>query len=72
MNDRTWDYRKAREYAEQRGLKYKWIAKNIGCGAVHLSYCLNGKSVPSFELVYRYAQVVGCPVEEIYQLDPLT
>lgn len=56
-----------RDIREAKGLKQKYIAKQIHVSAQRISDWEHGKSYPRSDHLFDLAQVLGCKVDELYR-----
>lgn len=54
-----------KEELESRGLKQKFVAKNIGVTTTYLSQLLNGSRNLSVEIAIKTARFLNVPLEKI-------
>lgn len=50
----------------EKGLKSKKLAEIIGISATHLSYILNGKRIPSVDVLEKIAKALDVSVGDLY------
>ncbi|WP_041707479.1 helix-turn-helix transcriptional regulator [Alicyclobacillus acidocaldarius] len=51
---------------EDRGIKQRWLARQIGMPETSLSFIVQGKRIPTLPVAMRIARVLGVTVEELW------
>jgi putative transcriptional regulator len=54
---------------EQKGLKKKYVAEQLGLNESYFSRIASGKVVPNIETLHRIAQFFGCYIDDLYDFD---
>lgn len=57
------------ELIETKGMKKKYVAKEIGITPSQLSNWLALKSYPPMDKAYKLAKLLNCKVDDLYQED---
>ena len=57
-----------RQAIEERKLRQKDICVDLGLSEKHLSQILNGKALPSVDLVVKMADYMGLPVRTMWNI----
>ena len=59
---------KLKSYIHSRGLRFSYIADNIGVSSGHLSQILNGRYEPKLSLIKGIAKVLDLDIAEAIKL----
>lgn len=54
-----------RERIRAKDISCKKFAKNIGISQMHLSFMINGRRLPSWEMIYRLSDSLGCNIFDL-------
>ncbi|MFD1416791.1 helix-turn-helix transcriptional regulator [Oceanobacillus jeddahense] len=54
---------------QERGLKNKWVANQLGVSPNIISRWVNNKSMPSVEKLFLLAKLLDCKVDDLYYWD---
>lgn len=58
-----------KEYLDERGIKYSWLAGKVGYHQTTLNRIMRSEHPPSSKLMLKSAQVLGVPVEILFWLE---
>jgi plasmid maintenance system antidote protein VapI len=61
MKDTTMTKTKFRAFLDERGIRYSWLADQLGVSRPHLSYILDGQRPVTDAMAARLADIYGVP-----------
>lgn len=63
--DQAWGASRLRELVQERGLKHKWLAEQLGVDPTTFSRWMKGRNVPSLAHGVKLARLLGVPVSDL-------
>ena len=56
------------EVIDNRGLKHRWVAEQLGIAPTVLSRWVNDRGRPSIEKLFKLAALLDCKVDDLYEV----